>query len=85
MAPPKTRRLGVGKDEDGDRMAGIRNKSCYSRSEYTLIEMRVDKVPKAANRDTCSWGISSDSPFVSVSCDLRFFPRLVEHERRLGA
>lgn len=23
MAPPKTRRLGVGKDEDSDRMVGI--------------------------------------------------------------
>lgn len=80
MAPPKTTRVGVCKDEDGDRMVRITNKSCYSRWAYTAIEMRVGKVLKAADRDTCSWGISFDSPSVSVSCDLRFFPRLVEHQ-----
>lgn len=58
MAPPKTRKLGVCKDEDGDRMVRITNKSCYSRLAYTTIEMRVGKVLKAADRDTCSWGIS---------------------------
>lgn len=57
MAPPKTRILRVSKDEDGDRMVRGTNKSCYSTSEYTTIEMRVDKVLKAANKDTCSWGI----------------------------
>lgn len=46
---------------------------------YTAIEMRVGKVLKAASRDTCSWGISFSSPSVSVSWDLRFFPRLVEY------
>jgi hypothetical protein len=39
-------------------MVRIANKSCYSRSTYTTIEMRVGKVLKAADRDTCSWGIS---------------------------
>lgn len=43
MAPPRTRILGVGKDEDNDRMDGITNKSCYSGLAYTAIEMRVGR------------------------------------------